>query len=353
MKLLIITQKVDIDDPILGFFHRWIDEFSKYYESITVICLYKGKYNLPANVKVLSLGKENGESKIKYIFNFYKYIIQEKDNYDKVFVHMNPIYVVLGGVIWRIFGKSIALWYTHKNVDLKLRIAEIISNRIFSASSESFRLKSKKLHVVGHGIDIDYFRQDNNDNLNFNIKNNDNILRILHVGRITPIKSYEVLLKSIVILRDKYGIDTQVTFIGTTTNKKDNDYFILIKEYINKNNLDDKVNFVGAVNHNEIKKYYLNSDILVNMCTTGGLDKVVLESISLGIPAFFSNKAFLDLLGNVKEYFFYEYNNPELLASKINNYLLIADKKIIINSMVNISKTFDIYILIKKINNLF
>ena len=27
--ILIITQKVDINDPVLGFFHQWIVEFSK------------------------------------------------------------------------------------------------------------------------------------------------------------------------------------------------------------------------------------------------------------------------------------------------------------------------------------
>lgn len=29
VKLLIITQKIDINDPILGFFHKWIEEFAK------------------------------------------------------------------------------------------------------------------------------------------------------------------------------------------------------------------------------------------------------------------------------------------------------------------------------------
>jgi len=69
MRLLIITQKVDKNDPILGFFHRWIEEFAKYCQSIIVICLQKGEYNLPKNIKILSLGKEKGKSKIKYIFN--------------------------------------------------------------------------------------------------------------------------------------------------------------------------------------------------------------------------------------------------------------------------------------------
>ena len=116
MKLLIVTQKVNKNDPILGFFYNWIIKFSEEFESVVVICLEEGDEvaDLPHNVKVLSLGKESGKSRIKYLIRFYKYIWSERGNYDVVFVHMNQIYVVLGGVLWHLLSKKIALWYTHK-----------------------------------------------------------------------------------------------------------------------------------------------------------------------------------------------------------------------------------------------
>jgi len=58
MKLLIITQTLDKNDPLLGFFHEWIRKFTEHFEEIIVICLQKGEYDFPGNVKVLSLGKE-------------------------------------------------------------------------------------------------------------------------------------------------------------------------------------------------------------------------------------------------------------------------------------------------------
>ena len=58
MKLLILTQKVDKNDPILGFFHRWVEEFARHCEQVTVIALGVGEYDLPQNVRVFSLGKE-------------------------------------------------------------------------------------------------------------------------------------------------------------------------------------------------------------------------------------------------------------------------------------------------------
>ena len=107
MRLLIITQKVDKNDPILGFFHRWIEEFAKHCESVIVICLQKGEYNLPQNVKVLSLGKESKHSNIRYIVCFYMYLWQERNNYDSVFVHMNQEYVILGACFWKLWYKKV------------------------------------------------------------------------------------------------------------------------------------------------------------------------------------------------------------------------------------------------------
>jgi putative flippase GtrA len=183
LKILIITQKVDKDDPILGFFHGWIIEFAKNFEYVTVVCLEKGKYDLPENVKVLSLGKEERQSRLQYIIHFYFHIIYERKNYDAVFVHMNQIYVVMGGIFWRLWKKKIILWYTHKAISMSLRLATILTHKVFTASKESFRLKSKKVIVMGHGIDIKLFYP-KKDISRFNIIN------IITVSRISRSKDF-------------------------------------------------------------------------------------------------------------------------------------------------------------------
>ena len=160
MRLLVLTQKVDKNDSILGFFHRWIEEFAKHSEHVIVVTLEEGKHDLPKNVSVYSLGKEKGASKVKILFTFYLLVFNLRHRYDAVFVHMNPEYVVLGGLLWRLLGKRVSLWYTHKSVGLKLRVAKLFANIIFTASKESFRLKTSKLRIVGHGIDTDLFRPD-------------------------------------------------------------------------------------------------------------------------------------------------------------------------------------------------
>ena len=58
MRLLILTQKIDSQDDLLGFFHGWVAKLAEHFDKITVIALGVGQYQLPANIKVLSLGKE-------------------------------------------------------------------------------------------------------------------------------------------------------------------------------------------------------------------------------------------------------------------------------------------------------
>ena len=72
MKVLVLTQTVDTEDPILGFMHRWIEELASKYERIEVVCLREGNHNLPKNVFIHSLGKEGGRSRIKYVLRFYR-----------------------------------------------------------------------------------------------------------------------------------------------------------------------------------------------------------------------------------------------------------------------------------------
>lgn len=288
MKLLILTQKVDKNDDVLGFFHDWIREFSKHSEKITVICLYKGKFDLPANVRVLSLGKEAGASRIKYLFNFYRYIMAERKNYDSVFVHMNVGYVILGSFIWKILNKKIGLWYVHKAVDWKLRLAEKLTDVIFTASQKSFRLKSDKVKVFGHGIDTDKFKPSG-----IFSKNTD----IISVGRIALVKNYGLLIDAAKIL-DERKIKFNIKIAGAPILDADKFYFEGLKKRVKENNLGNKFHFIGSIPHGEIMDVYSIGKIFVNLSDTGSIDKAVLEAMSAGLLVLTSNEAFRNILAD-------------------------------------------------------
>jgi glycosyltransferase involved in cell wall biosynthesis len=291
LNILILTQKVDKNDDVLGFFHAWIGEFAKHCEKVTVVCLGKGEHDLPENVKVLSLGKEEGAGRAEYIARFYRYLLRERKNYDTVFVHMNTEYVVLGGLLWRIFGKKTALWYTHKSVTLKLRIAEKLADVILTASKESFRLPSKKIRVMGHGIDVSKFKA----RTPFG-NNQDGKLRIITVGRISPVKDCETLIRAAGIFSKKNSA-FEVKIFGKAGTSKQEKYLQTLKTLVVHEGLGERVRFMGNVTQDALPGVLQDADVFVNMSHTGGLDKAVLEAMACEIPVITCNETFSPILG--------------------------------------------------------
>lgn len=297
MRLLVVTQVVDIKDPDLGFFHEWLEKISTKATSVVVVCLRKGEYRLPANTQVYSLGKENGNvNSIKYIWRFYKTIWKIRNSYDGVFVHMNPEYVILAGLFWRITNKRILFWYMHKAVNIRLRIAEKFAGKIFTASAESFRLKSKKVSVVGHGISFKNFSR----SVSWPAQHGDKFFQLISVGRISPVKDHVTIVKALALLKKCRDLPKfSIRFIGEAITAEDKQY----KK--NLHGLYDTLLSVGdgglniySVSHLEMAKEYQNSHVLIHTSRTGSLDKVVLEALACGRIVVSSSEAFRNLAEN-------------------------------------------------------
>ena len=302
MKLLIITQKVNKDDSILGFFHRWIEEFAKNTEQVTVICLEEGEHNLPQNVRVFSLGKEKGDRKLKRVLNFYKYIWQFRKDYDAVFVHMNPIYLCLAGLFFKLFRKPAFLWYTHKHVDLKLKIAVFFAKKVFTASTESLRFRTNKKVVTGHGIDTEFFKPTNSK---INNKN------IITVGRISSVKNIDKIVEIVSNLKD-YKLE----IVGAPVHNNDFEYAQKIYMDVQKNNLSDRIVFSGPVKLENLPEVLNKSHIFINMSKTGSLDKAILEALSCGLQVITTNVAARDMPG---VHFVSRYSSDSDISSLVDN----------------------------------
>jgi glycosyltransferase involved in cell wall biosynthesis len=276
MKLLIVTQVVDRYDPVLGFFHRWIEEFAKHVESVEVICLKKGEFSLPGNVKVYSLGKEKGEKgKMVYGLRFLRLAWKLRRSYDTVFVHMNPEYVVLGGGLWRMLGKRVALWYMHKSVPLSLQLATPLAHVVFTASPQSMRVQTTKKRVVGHGIDL--------SKLALLVPPPYPPLELITVGRLSPVKRTDVLIKACRILTDR-NIQVHLSVIGTSAGVQGSKYEEELHRLVEGLNLKEQVTFVGAIPHSDLPYWLARSHMFLHASDTGSLDKASLEPLACGVP---------------------------------------------------------------------
>jgi len=306
MKLLIITQKVDINDDNLGYFHSWLEKLAEKAD-IFVIGNYVGKYDLPENVKVFSLGKERRVGRLVKIFKYQWFLLKLLPRVNGVFFHMCPEYVLGAHLLPKIFRKKTLLWYTHKSVNWKLKLAEKLTDKIFTASKESFRLPSRKVEITGHGIDVNKFKSQKS-------KVKSDKFTIITVGRIAEVKNLHLLIETAGILKNK-NFNFEIRVAGAPILESDKIYFEKLKNLIKEKKLDDIVEFVGPIPNKYIAEFYQSGDLFINLSDTGSLDKAVLEAMACGLKILTSNEAFKDILPEEN----FTKNEPKVVAEKIEN----------------------------------
>ncbi len=283
MKLLIITQILDKNDPVLGFFHRWVEEFAKKCEVVTVICLKKGDYFLPKNVRVFSLGKEEGVGRLMYAWRFYYFIWHERKWYDSVFVHMNHIYTILGAPFWRVLRKRVGLWYNHGRGSWSTRLGACFSRRVFYTSPFSFFAKHRKAVRMGVGVVLEQ------DAVQKEVKRKKNT--VLFLGRVAPVKKIEVMLEALALLPS----DIQIHLYGPVS-EKDASYAEALHARAKEKDIQGRALFFPAVLPNNTAEVYAQYDCFLNLTPDGGFDKTIFEAMVQGAIPVVSNPAFLDIL---------------------------------------------------------
>lgn len=310
MRFLIITQVVDRNHPVLGFFHGWITAFASRCSSVHVIALQVGEYDLPNNVYVHSLGKEDGESRLKYLWRFYMHIWKLRNQYDSVFVHMNQLYVILGGLLWRLGGKKIGLWYAHGAVTASLRLAVLMAHTVFTSTPQGMRVATKKLVIVGQGIDPDQF---------LNVERNEsNTLRLVTVGRVAQSKNIETLLNACKQLRDR-EIQFHFTIVGGASTSEEEMYenrmHLLCKEL----GIDSSVTWKGPLPHDQLPSILLDSDVFIHDGSTNSLDKTLVEAVFAGCVVISSNPSYRGLTETIAPELLFSPKNAEQLAAIIEH----------------------------------
>jgi glycosyltransferase involved in cell wall biosynthesis len=283
MKVLVVTQAVDTHDPVLGFFVGWLQELSARVERIEVICLKEGKHSLPANVSVHSLGKERGSAhRAAYAWRFLSLIRRLRADYDTVFVHMNPEYVILGGLLWRLWGKHIAFWYNHPKKDIRLFVAAVLAHKIFCTSAYAATARMKKAKRMSAGIDTNLFRP-------YKVVRNRTSLYMQ--GRITPSKRVEIACDSVRIVRHRIPQAT-LTLVGP----EDAAYGARVRDKYSDLISTGALVFSGPRMNAETPELFAAAGASVNLAASGHFDKSVLESMACGTPVVISSNAFSGLV---------------------------------------------------------
>jgi len=314
VKLLILTQVIDKNDPLLGFFHTWTEEFSKQFESVVVVCLQKGIHDLPENVKVYSLGKEEGVSKFTYIRRFFSYILTNRNEYSAVYVHMNQEYVLLGGWMWRLMGKKVTMWRNHFAGSICTDIAALFCHKVFCTSRFSYTAKFKKTVFMPVGVPENMFT-----GLEGVERTPHSVLSLV---RISPAKKLEQLVEALAILKEK-SVPFTATIAGDVS-KEHEAYGKRIHDMVEEKGLVDVISFTGGVAYAEVPKVFARYDITVNQSPSGMYDKTIFEAMLAGSLSLSCNE---NLRGIIDDMFVFREDDVKDLAEKLETLLALESRE--------------------------
>lgn len=311
-RLLWFNLATDADAPVQGFATDWINALAPRCAAIDVLTMRAGRVVVADNVRVFSVGKEKGYGEARRAIEFYRILprLLRENPYDACFAHMQPLFAMMSAPLLKPRGISITLWYAHKSVTARLRLAEKLVDQVVTSSPEGFRIDSPKVRVIGQGIDTGQFTPAAPPGGRFTI---------VTVSRIAPVKKLETILQAARLLVDE-ECDFRLRIIGNV-NPQDEAYAQGLRTLAAELGLNEHIEFVGEVAHHHIVREYQQAHLMVNTSSTGSVDKAVLEAMACAVPVISANEAFAAILPDELRV---PLDAPDALAAKIRAMMQTA-----------------------------
>lgn len=281
-RLLLFNLRTDADDHILGFTTRWINGLADYYEAVDVLTTHAGRIDVADNVRVFSVGREQGYGRARRLWRFYTILggLLLRQRYDACFAHMQPLFAVLAAPLLTLRGVRCTTWYTHKERTRMVQGAARLSYRVVSAVQSSFPVPTPRLRALGHGIDTHFFTPPDAPS---------DTARIVQVARLTAIKHQHVLLAA------AQDVPCEIVFVGDVPDGYDDAYKRRLQAEVVERGMQDRVHFAGAQTPDQVREWYRGAALAVNLSPPGLFDKAALEGMACGLPVVVSNEAFAPL----------------------------------------------------------
>jgi glycosyltransferase involved in cell wall biosynthesis len=266
-KLIFATQRLDSSDPVLAATVPMVRALAERVDELVVLCDTAVE---EVDARVHQFG---AVTQLQRGARFERALARELPGADAVVAHMVPLYAVLAAPLARPRRIPLALWYTHWKAHAVVRAAEKLCTHILSVDRRSFPLASRKVHGIGHGIDVREFSC---------TEPPEGPLRAIVLGRYSPSKGLETILQAASVAGvtvEAYGSDAT---------------FEVYKQSLGTRFPDAHLH--GPVPRSQVPGLFARSHVLVNNMRAGAPDKVVYEAAASCLPVLASNPVFDDLL---------------------------------------------------------
>ena len=310
--------ETNLDSKVLAAAHDWVDEFAKQAKTLFVVSTHVGRVNLPDNVSVLEIGGGTLVARliaIKRLVNLLPTIWRTRHQ-SIVFHHMSPKTVLILGLPIRMMKIPQGLWYSHSKFSMQFRIARSIVNFIFTSMSGTAPGKSSKYRFIGHGISENRFNSKSSgwEKVEGNI---------LFVGRVSPVKRIEELLKVVAIcLPISNSSESCINIVGPFNSESSYLKSLLVIAEQSK----IKIELIGPVSYFKIPEHFRNADFFYSG-TPASVDKAVMEAGLSGCLILSTSQTTLELTGMHRAWTQILHEEPGNLQNQLSILSALHPKK--------------------------
>ena len=308
--LLILTYEMDELSQVFSHQIGIVNELSKSFDKVTVLTGKIGRYNVSPNVKVYSSDWQSGKrisSTTKFLLVFLKLLLSNR--FTVVFSHMASVQAALISPITRVLRIKHLLWYTHTADNFALRVCNLFTNGILTATAGSCPISGSKVHVIGHSIDTKIFKRKSSPNFP--------ISSFVHVGRFDSSKNIRLIIETLQNLKLTKS-DVNFTNIGLPSGEVNASYYQNIISEFNKDQNSTWLKFESSLPRQTLPNLLKDFDCFIH-AFNGSLDKAVLEATFIGLPVVTINAEYKKIFGS------WDKNN------RLNEYTLLEELHFLLN----------------------
>ncbi|MBI4872217.1 MAG: glycosyltransferase family 4 protein [Candidatus Riflebacteria bacterium] len=314
LRVVMITQVLDFQDDLLGAIVGWCRELSRRVGRLDVIALRAGEYDLPATSIVTVVGTRSGAGRLARFARLQRALgASFARGVDVVFAHMCPEYALAAAPQAFLRGVPIVLWFVHRRVSPLLRASRYVAARIVTASLDSCRLPAAAPLAIGHGIDTEFFAPGR--------VASDGPVRVLAVGRVAPVKEYDVLVDALQCRSRNAtaGPPLHVRIAGRIETPEEKSCHAALKARLCELGLSGTVEFLGPVPYAKMPALMRESHLFLNLTRAGSFDKSAMEAMSCGLPTITPNSAFFEGEPELDAALVVAYRDPNSLAQRLSD----------------------------------
>ncbi|HEY8028002.1 MAG TPA: glycosyltransferase family 4 protein [Gaiellaceae bacterium] len=313
-KLVFITQVVDPADPNLGATRAKIAALARRVDEVVVLCDRGIDGVLPGNCRIRVFGAPTRPQRaVRYVGAL---VSELRERPIAVVGHMVPLYTIVAAPFVRPRGVPLVLWYTHWKGHVVLRIATLFCTQVTSLDVRSFPLRSRKVHGIGHGIDVNEFP------CQPVVPAAGRSFRVMSLGRYSRPKKLDEMIEGVRIARER-GVDARIDLFGTAGSEAEAAYKRELEVLVARPEYADFASVGGSIPRTELPPVYARADVVASDFIS--TDKIVLEACSSCRPAIASHPAFDTLFAGVEPSLAFERGRPETFADRVEALAALDD----------------------------